>query len=65
MFLLSASLSPSVLADLPTTVLCNSIIVQREEPRSKVETGREPDLEIENDQHCFVHRIPMLSSPPP
>ncbi|KAF9490070.1 hypothetical protein BDN71DRAFT_1455012 [Pleurotus eryngii] len=36
-----------------------------EEPRSKVETGREPDLEIEKDQHCFVHRIPMFSSPPP
>ncbi|KAF9492489.1 hypothetical protein BDN71DRAFT_1451309, partial [Pleurotus eryngii] len=36
-----------------------------EEPRSKVETSREPDLEIEKDQHCFVHRIPMFSSPPP
>ncbi|KAF9489469.1 hypothetical protein BDN71DRAFT_1456075 [Pleurotus eryngii] len=36
-----------------------------EEPRSKVETGREPDLEIEKDQHCFVHCIPMFSSPPP
>ncbi|KAF9490231.1 hypothetical protein BDN71DRAFT_1454809, partial [Pleurotus eryngii] len=36
-----------------------------EEPRSKVETGREPDLEIEKDQHCFVHHIPIFSSPPP
>ncbi|KAF9490219.1 hypothetical protein BDN71DRAFT_1454750, partial [Pleurotus eryngii] len=34
-----------------------------EEPRSKVETGRQPDLEIEKDQHCFIHRIPMFSSP--
>ncbi|KAF9491247.1 hypothetical protein BDN71DRAFT_1453129, partial [Pleurotus eryngii] len=36
-----------------------------EEPRSKVETGRELDLEIEKYQHCFVHRIPMFSSPSP
>ncbi|KAF9491288.1 hypothetical protein BDN71DRAFT_1453272, partial [Pleurotus eryngii] len=35
-----------------------------EEPRSKVETGREPDLEIENDQHCFVHRIPITMPSP-
>ncbi|KAF9490082.1 hypothetical protein BDN71DRAFT_1455112, partial [Pleurotus eryngii] len=34
-----------------------------EEPRSNVQTGGEPDLEIEKDQHCFVHRIPMFSSP--
>ncbi|KAF9488868.1 hypothetical protein BDN71DRAFT_1456853 [Pleurotus eryngii] len=36
-----------------------------EEPKSKVETDREPDLEIEKDQHCFVHCILMFSSPPP